>query len=331
MGEHVRMLFRTRSAVFATTALGLYCACSAAFAQDYPSKPIRMIAPFPTGGGTDIVARIIAQRLSEKTGRQVVVENRPGAAGAIGTESIARATPDGYTIGMVTSASLAINPSLYRKTGYDPIKDFAPITHVASYSYIVMAHAGFPPRTFKELVAYARENPGKINFASSGSATLLAGALLKSMAGIQMTDIPFNGGAPALIQLLGGHVDITMVSGLGQVNQHMKAGTVRPIAVTSLKRSSDLPEVPTIAESGLPGFDVSVWYGMVAPAATPREIVSKLNAQIVGILKTPEVRDRVLAAGSEVVASSPEQFAPFIRAEALKWAKVVKDAGIKVE
>ncbi len=315
----------------AITALALCSACGIAAAQNYPSKPVRMIAPFPTGGGSDIVSRIIAQRLSEKLGQQVVVENRPGAAGLVGTESIARATPDGYTVGVVTSAALVLNPSLYKKIAYDPVQDFAPITEVAAYSYIVMAHASFPPKNFRELVAYAKANPGKINFASSGSSTLLAGASLKSLAGIQMTDIPFNGGAPALIQLLGGHVDVTMVSGLGPVQQHIKAGTIKPIAVTSLKRFTDLPEVPTIAESGMPGFDVSVWYGMVVPAATPRAIVATLNARIVAILKTPDVRERVLAAGSEVVASTPEEFAAFIKAEVLKWAKIVKDAGIALQ
>ena len=314
--------------IIPAAALTMCCACSLPAAQSYPSKPMRMIAPFPIGGGTDIVSRIIAQRLAEKIGQQVVVENRPGAAGLVGTESIARATPDGYTVGMVTSAALALNPSLYKKISYDPVKDFAPITQVASYSYIVMAHASFPARNFRELATYAKANPGKINFASSGSSTLLAGALLKSTTGIQMTDIPFNGGAPALIQLLGGHVDITMVSGLNQVQQHIKAGTIKPIAVTSLKRSPELPDVPTIAESGVPGFDVSVWYGMVAPAATPRALIAAFNNQIVTILKTPDVRDRVLVAGFEVIASSPEEFSAFIKAEVLKWAKVVKDAGI---
>lgn len=315
------------------TALGIlfYAICGVAAAQDYPGKPVRMIAPFPTGGGTDIVSRIVAQRLAESIGQQVVVENRPGAAGIVGTESIARATPDGYTVGVVTSAALALNPSLYKKIPYDPIKDFAAITQVAAYSYILMAHANFPARNFRELAAYARANPGKVNFASSGSSTLLAGAYLKSLAGIQMTDIPFNGGGPALIQLLGGHVDLTMVSGLGPVQQHIKAGTIKPIAVTSLKRIPELPEVPTIAESGVPGFEISVWYGMVAPAATPRAIVTNLNARIVDILKSPDVRERVLAAGFEVVANAPEQFAAFIKSEVSKWAKIVKDAGIPLQ
>lgn len=331
------MTIRTHEAAIKTTltaaalALTLFSAYGISHAQTYPTRPIRMIAPFPTGGGTDIVSRIVAQRLTDRLGRQVVVDNRPGAAGAIGTEALARATPDGYTLGMVTSASLVINPSLYRATSYDPVKDFATITQVASYSYIIMAHTSFPPRNFKELVAYAKSHPGKVNFASSGSATLLAGASLETMAGIDMTDIPFNGGGPALIQLLGGHVDITMVSGLSQVRQHIKAGTIRPIAVTSLKRSPDLPDVPTIAESGLPGFEVSVWYGMLAPTATPRAIIDSLHSQIVGILKTPEVHEQVRSAGFDIVANSPEEFASFIKAEVAKWAKVVKDAGIKVK
>jgi len=313
---------------------GVLCAALAlgsARAQDFPNRPVRMIAAFPSGGGTDIVARVIAQKLSQMLGQNVVVDNRPGAAGNIGTEAVARATPDGYTLGMGNSASLALNPSLYRNLPYDTVRDLAPITKIAAYSYIVVVRSAFPAKTFNELLAYTRQNPGKLNFASSGSATRMAGALLKSMAGIQMTDIPFNGSAPALIQILGGHVDITLAATLSTVQPHFKTGVLRPLAVTSARRSADLPDLPTIAESGIPGFEVSVWYGMVAPVATPRAIINKLHTHIVEILRMPDVRERVIAAGAEVVGNSPDQFAAELKAEVRKWAKVVKESGIVVE
>jgi len=317
--------------LLAAIAVTVLDAGSDVHAQTYPNRAIRMIAAFPTGGGSDIVTRVIAQKLAETMGQQVVVENRAGAAGNIGTEAVARAAPDGYTLGMGNSASLGINASLYKNLPYNPVTDFAPITQVASYTYVVVSRSAFPPKSFRELVAYAKDHPGKVNFASSGSTTKLAGALLKSMAGIEMTDIPFNGGGPAQTQLLGGHVDIMMAAALNLLLPHVKAGTLRPLAVTAARRSPELPDVPTIAESGIPGFDVSVWYGIVAPAGTPQEIVTRLSTQIVQILKLPDVRERIVSTGSTIVGSTPEQFAAVIASEVTKWAKVVRESGATAE
>jgi len=323
---------RTRQIL--ANSVAAFCAALAlqeTLAQDYPTRPIRMIAAFPPGGGTDIVARVVAQKLSHTLGQNVVVENRAGAAGNIGTEAVARATPDGHSLGIGNSASLALNPSLYKNLPVDTVRDLAPITKIASYSYVVVVRSAFPAKTFAELLAYTRQNPGKLNFASSGSATKMAGALLKSMGGIQMTDVPFNGSGPALIQILGGHVDMTFAAALSTVQPHFRTGVLRPLAVTSARRSADFPELPTIAEAGLPGFEVSVWYGMVAPAATPRAIIKKLNAHIVHILNMPDVRERVVSTGAEVVGNTPEQFAAEIKAEVEKWAKVVRESGIATD
>jgi tripartite-type tricarboxylate transporter receptor subunit TctC len=302
-----------------------------ASAQEYPSRPIRLVASFPAGGGSDIVARVVAQKLSETWGQHVVVENKPGAAGNIGSETVVRATPDGYTLGVGTSASLALNPSLYSKLPFDTVRDLAPVTQLAAYSYVIVARSSFPAKTFKELIAYAKANPGKVNFASSGSATKMAGALLNSAVGMDITEVPFNGSAPALVQILGGHVDFTMAAALNVVQPHFKSGVLRPLAVTSAKRSPDLPDLPTIAESGVPGFEVTVWYGMIAPAKTPRDLIAKINAQVVQALRAPDVRNRVVATGAEVVGNSPAEFAANLKVEVEKWARVVKTAGIKPE
>jgi tripartite-type tricarboxylate transporter receptor subunit TctC len=306
----------------------LTLAMGSAWGQSYPMRPVRIIEAFPPGGGTDFAARIIAQKLTDVLGQQVIVENRTGAAGSIGTEAAARATPDGHTLLLANNATLAINPSLYRKLPYDPTRDFAPVTLVASYGYIVVVRPALPVKTLADLAAYAKLNPGKLNFASAGSTTRVAGALFRTVGGMQMTDVPYNGTGPAVIDLLGGHVDLMLASTpLAQ----FKTGALRPLAVTGSKRSPVLPELPTVAEAGMPGLETSAWYGVVVPVAVPAQIVAKLNADIVSVLRQNDVRERLGSTGAEIIGSSPQEFAALIRAEVAKWAKVVKESGIPVQ
>jgi len=268
----------------------LLAAGGSACAQAYPTRPVRLIDPFPPGGSTDFAARVMGQRLTEVFAQQVVVENRGGAAGNIGTEAAARATPDGHTLLMATTATFAIAPSLYKKLAYSTTTDFAPVSLVATYAYIIIVRPSLAVKTMRDLVAYAKANPGKLNFASSGSTTRVAGALFKTEAGLPVTDVPYNGIGPAVIDLIGGHVDFTLAS---TPLPQFKTGVLRPLAVTSAKRSSALPDVPTVAEAGVPGLETSVWYGVVTQAAVPPQIVTRLNAAIVSALQQPDVRERL--------------------------------------
>lgn len=295
------------------------------YAQSYPARPIRLIAPFPPGGGTDLTARLIAQKLTLSMGQQVIVDNRPGANGSIGIELAARARPDGYTLALGNNGPLAINVSLSKKLPYDPVKDLAAVSLIASYPYIVVVRPSLPVKSMKELVDFAKTNPGKLNFASSGSVTGLAGAMLKSAAGINMIDVPYNGNGPAVTALLGGHVDLMLAS---VPMAEFKLGTLRALAVTGAKRSLALPELPTVEESGIPGFDATAWYGIVVPAATPQDIILQLNTKIIELLKLAEVRERLRRSGVEIVGSSPAEFGALIKAEVAKWAKVVRDSGL---
>jgi tripartite-type tricarboxylate transporter receptor subunit TctC len=299
--------------------------------QDYPTKPIRIVVPSSPGGGTDILARQIAQKLTERWGQQVVVDNRPGAGQMIGIEMVARAAPDGYTL-VLTASPLALNTVLYKKVPYDPVRDFAPISQVAAMVMVVVTHPSLPARTIRELIALAKARPGELVYASSGIGTgpHLAMELFLSMAGVKMGHVPYKGTNPGMIDTMAGQVQVLMSTLLPPL-PHIKTGRLRPLGVTGAKRVVSMPDVPTIAEAGVPGYEVIQWYGIVAPANTPREVITKLHGEIVNILKSPEVRDKLAADGAEPVGSTPEQFAAFIQSEIDKWGKVVKSAGIRVE
>jgi len=299
--------------------------------QDYPAKPIRIVVPSSPGGGTDILARQIAQKLTERWGQQVVVENRPGAGQMIGIELVARAAPDGYTLAL-TASPLALNTVLYKKVPYDPIRDFAPISQIAALPNMVVTHPALPVRTMRELIALAKARPGQLVYASSGIGTgpHLAMELLLSITGAKMEHVPYKGTNPGMIDTMAGQVQVLMSTLLPPL-PHIRSGRLRPLAITGAKRVVSLPDVPTVAESGVPGYEVMQWYGFVAPAHTPREVIVKLHAEISNILKSAEVRDKLAADGAEAVGSTPEQFAAFIQSEIDKWTKVVKTAGIRVE
>ena len=321
-----------RLAVGALLAFSALAAAPMAGAQAYPAKPIRIVVPFPPGGATDILARAVAQKLTDAWGQAVVVDNRPGAGGNIGSEIVAKAAPDGYTLEMGTVGTHAINASLYAKMPYDHVKDFAPVILVAGVPNVLVVNPSLPVSSVQELIAYAKANPGKLNFASSGSGTSihLAGELFKVMAGVQMTHIPYKGSAPALQDLIGGQVQL-MFDNLPPSLPHIKAGKLRALAVTSATRSSALPDTPTIAESGLPGFEASSWFGVLAPAGTPPAIIARLNAEIGAWLASAEAKEKMLALGANIGGGSPEDFARHIAAETAKWQKVVKASGAKVD
>ncbi len=305
---------------------------ASAAADAYPAKPIRFVVAFPPGGGTDIIARVIAQKLAERFAQQVVVDNRPGAGGNIGTDIVAKSAPDGYTILMGSAGPLAINASLFAKMPFDPIRDLAPVTLAASTPNVLVVHPSLPARTVKELIALARAKPGEINFASSGHGTPahLAGELFNSMAGVILVHVPYKGAAPALADLLGGQVQL-MFSTMPPAMPHVKDGKLRALAVTSRKRSPAAPELPTMDEAALPGFEAITWHGVVVPAGTSAAIIARLNREIVAILHLPEVVERLSSQGSEPVGSTPEEFAAYIRSESVKWAKVVRESGAKAE
>jgi tripartite-type tricarboxylate transporter receptor subunit TctC len=305
---------------------------AAALAADsYPSRPIRMIVAYPPGGGTDQVGRVMAEQFTQTLGQQVVVDNRGGATGNIGSELAARAAPDGYTLLMGNVAPNAVNVSLFKKLGFDPVKDFAPVSLVAITPNILVAHPSVPVKTIKELVALAKAKPGALNFPSAGvgSSSHLAGELLKSMAGISMVHVPFKGGGPALVATIAGEVQI-MFATMPAAMPHVKSGRVRPVAVTTTRRSQAMPELPTIAESGVKGYDASTWYGLLAPAGTPKAIVDRLHGDTVKILAGP-TRQRLEVQGFEPDGGTPAAFAAYIQSEIIKWAKVIKDAGIPAE
>ena len=299
-------------AVLALTAVG-------APAQTYPTKPIRLVVPFPAGGTTDILAREVGQTLSASLGQPVVIDNRPGAAGNIGSELVAKSAPDGYTLLMGTVGTHAINPSLYARLPYDHVADFAPVILVARVPNVLEVTPSLPVYSVADLIKLAKQSPGRINFASSGSGTSihLSGELFKTMAGVDMTHVPYKGSAPALTDLIGGQVQV-MFDNLPSSLPQIKAGKLRAIAVTSTQRAPALPDVPTIAESGLPGFEATSWFGVVAPAGTPPAIVARLNADVNQWLQTPDAREKLLAQGAAAAGGSPEQFAAYIRAETEK-------------
>jgi tripartite-type tricarboxylate transporter receptor subunit TctC len=304
---------------------------AAASAQPYPNKPIRIIVPYAPGGGADLVARLVGHGLTEAWGQQAIIDFRGGGGGNLGTELAARATPDGYTL-VLASLGYTANPSLYRNLSYDPVKDFAPITQMISQAYVLVVHPSVPAKTVKEFIAYAKTKSGGITYATTGSgqASHLGMELLKTLGGFDGVNVPYKGGAPALIDLIAGQVDThiaTMTSGL----PHVKSGKLKGLAVTSLKRSALLPELPTITESAFPGYEVNGWYGLLAPRGTPREHVTRLYQEISRTLKTAEVRERLLANGSEPAGTTPEEFSNYIKSEVIKWEKVIRQSGAKAE
>ena len=319
-------------AVLAGIAAIAVAASSAAQAPAYPTKPIRLVVPFPPGGATDIIARAVAQKLSETWNQSIVVDNRPGAGGNIGTELVAKAAPDGYTLEMGTVGTHAINGSLYAKIPFDHVKDFAPIILVAGVPNVLVVNAALPVNSVQELIAYGKANPGKLNFASSGNGTSthLSGELFKVMTGVQMTHVPYKGSAPALQDLLAGQVQL-MFDNLPPSLPQIKAGKLRALAVTSATRAPALPDVPTVAESGLAGFEASSWFGLLAPTGTPPAIIAKINEEVVKWLASPEGKEKLAAIGANPAGGPPEDFARHIQAETAKWAKVVKASGAKVD
>jgi tripartite-type tricarboxylate transporter receptor subunit TctC len=322
-----------KSGCMIVAALAVAGLPSRAVAADaYPSKAIRMVVPFPAGGTTDILGRIAGQKITEALGQQVIIDNRGGAGGNIGTELVAKSPPDGYTLLTDPGSTLTINPHAYSRLGFDPVKDFAPITILAEVPNILEVHPSMPVKNVKELIALAKSKPGQINYASTGAgqSTHLSMELFKSMAHIDINHIPYKGSAPALVDLIGGHVTV-MFDNMPTSLPHVRAGKLRAIAVSTAKRSFALPQLPTVAESGLPGFEVSVWFSVLAPAATPRDIVQKLNAVLVKALQSPDVKQRLAEQGAEPVGNTPEQFAATIQRDLAKWAKVVKDANVKLD
>ena len=301
-------------------------------AQTYPARPIRFIVPFPPGGGNDVMARIIGQKLTDAWGQQVVIDNRGGAGGNIGTEIAARAAPDGYTLFLGGVGSHGTNPGLQAKLPYDPVKDFAPVSQIASASLVAVANVTLPAKSIAELIKIAQQRPGQINYASAGTGSIahLSVELFNAMAKVNLQHVPYKGTGPALTDLFSGQVQLLFNSALS-MTPLIRGNRVRALAVTSATRIRPLPEVPSIAESGVPGYDVTSWYGVLAPASTPSVIVEKLSAEIARIVRAPELHERLLSEGANPVGNTPAQFAAFINSELKRWRKVIQDAGIKVE
>lgn len=310
----------------ALTFLGV-CHSPAGLSQTYPAKPIRMLVGFAPGGSTDTIARLINARLSERLGQQVIVENRPGAAGNIAAEQAAKAAPDGYTVFMA-SMSHTINATLYPKLSFDAIKDFAPVTLVTSSPFVLVIHPAVPAKTTRDLVTLAKAKPGELNFASGGASSHLAGELFNSMAGVKIMHVPYKSSGPAATDLLGGQIAV-MFSAPPAVLPHLPAGKLRALGVTGLKRLSGASEIPTIAESGLAGYEVSSWSGVIGPAGMAKEAVSRLHAELTHVMGLPEIRSRLPAMGLEASTNTPEQFTAHLRAEVAKWERVIREAGIR--
>ena len=323
---------RLKLACIAAAALCGCLAAGIAYAQsDYPHKPIRIVVPVAPGGGTDFTARLIGQKLAEAWGQSVIVDNRPGAAGNLGVEIVSKAQPDGYTLVMPIT-SFSINPSLYAKLPFDTVRDFAPVVLAASAPLLLVINPGVPAQSVKDLVALAKAKPGAMNYANSGSGTTahLAGELFKRMAGVDIVSIAYKGGGPAVIDLIAGQVQIYF-STIPAALQQVKAGRLRALAVTSTKRVPELPDMPTVSESGLPGFEVVGWFGLFAPAGTPKPAIARLNTEIVRILNAPESRERLSGHGLIPGGGTPDELGQFLQAEIAKWRKLIKETGIRVE
>jgi tripartite-type tricarboxylate transporter receptor subunit TctC len=320
------MKFASSVLAAATLVAGSVCA------QSFPSKPVRIVIAFPAGGGTDIVARLMQPKLTEMWGHQVLVDNRPGASGIIGTELAAKAPPDGHTMFMGTMGNLSVNKHLFPKMAVDPIKDFAPVTQVVAVHFVMIAHPSLPAKNVKELIALAKAHPGELAYGSSGAggAPHLAGELLKKMAGINLVHVPYKGSAPSAQDLMGGQIMLGFDS-IIQNLPHIKSGRLKALAVLGNERQSVLPGVPTMSESGVPGYDLTNWFALVLPVATPADVASRIAADVNKVLALPDIREKIAAMGATTVGNSPQQFGAFMRAESDKWAKLIAEAGIKAQ
>jgi len=308
------------------------CLVPLVHAQNYPARPLRLIVPTAPGGGTDFTGRLVAAKLSETMGQQVVVENRGGGGGSVGADNAAKATPDGYTLLLGSIATHAVNPALYKKLPYDHLKDFAPVSLIGTVPNALVVHPSVPVKSMQEFITYAKANPGKINYGSSGvgSPPHLSMELLRSMTGINLVHVPYKGAGPALADLLGGQVQAMCTSLAGLIN-FVKSGRVRALGVTTAKRNPQLPDVPTIVESGVPGYEVTIWYAVFAPVATPKAIVDKLNAEMVKALNSSEMKERMALQGMDPAPSTPAELTAFVKVETAKWAKAAKDSGATAE
>ena len=317
--------------IYLGLAIDLMVLCTNTVAQTYPAKPVRLIVPYAPGGGVDIVARALAQELTKRLGSQFIVENKTGAGGNIGSDAVAKATPDGYTL-LIASPANAVNPSLYAKMPFNPVRDLMPVALIATVPAILLASPALPVKNVKELIALAKAKPGTLTFGSGGSGTTehLAGEMLNSQTGIDMLHVPYKGGAAVLPDLVSGQISVFFVNQLFAL-PYIKAGTVKALGVASDERSAALPDVPTFAEAGFADFRVSVWYGVMAPAGTPKEIVSQLNREIVAALASVEMKERLLAMSARPLPGTPEQFATFFADEMARWARVVKTSGAKAD
>ena len=315
----------------ALTALGLITA-TAALAQSWPAKTVRIIVPFPPGGGLDFFARVMAPKLQENLGQQIVVENRSGAGGMVGADAAAKAAPDGYTLLMASSAELTINQHLYPKMAYDAIRDFAPVSYAAHAAMLFSVHPSLPAKTLPELIALARSRPGQLSFASAGTGGVqhLAGEILKTVAKIDIVHVPYKGAGPAVIDMVGGQVQMGFTA-LPSSIQHARSGRLRPIAVTSAKRSEAAPELPTFTELGFPALDLVVWYAALFPARTPPEIVARMSAEINRAVNSPDVKAKLLEQGVESVGTTPDQLAKFMQSESARYGRIIRDTGAKAD
>ena len=312
--------------------LAAAAACSASFAQAWPSKPIRLVVPFPAGGGTDIIGREVTQKITEATKWPFIVDNKPGSGGNIGIDNVAKSPADGYSLVLGQTSNLAINPSLYSKLPYDPVKDLTPISMVANAPLALVVSSESPLRTLADLVAAAKAKPGTINFATSGNGTVahLATELFQKEAGVKLTHVPYKGASQGINDVIGGQVQV-YVSSIPTLIGHIKSGKMRALAVTSLKRVDDLPQVPSVAESGYKGFEAVTWFGILGPANLPKDITARLNTEINKALQTPELQKKLSDQGADVAGSTPEQFANVVRDEMARWGKVVKESGAKID
>lgn len=318
--------------ILVALSLLLALPATAAAADSFPSKPAKIVVAFPPGAATDIVGRIVAQKLTEMWGQSVIVDNRAGAAGTIGTDVVAKAAPDGYTMLLGTLGNLSANPSLYRNLPFSMERDFIPVSLVVMVNFVMVAHPSMPVKTVKELIALAKAKPGELNYSSSGAGGLphLAGELFKSMAGVKVVHIGYKGSVPSFTDLLGGRINYT-IDNLPLALQYIKSGRLRALAVVGPKRQPMLPDVPTMVEAGIPGYELTNWFGLMVPAGTPRNAVQRINADIAKIMQMPDVRERLYGMAAEPVGSTPEYFDTFLKAETARWAKVIKDGNIKAD